>query len=117
MCSSRHRAVRSRCAATATPPHRHQAATVVALPPLLCRRRRAASTALLPLRCRRRQAAAIGDSQLCFLRCDDISDEETGRRGWVLLDLACSRRLLGEKVRSQGVLFCGFWKGARVIVT
>ena len=25
------------------------------------------------------------------------------------------RRLLGEKVRSQGVLFRGFWKGARVI--
>ncbi len=23
-----------------------------------------------------------------------------------------SRRLLGEKVRSQGVLFLGFWKGA-----
>jgi hypothetical protein len=27
-----------------------------------------------------------------------------------------SRRLLGEKVRSQGVLFRGFWKGARVIL-
>jgi hypothetical protein len=23
-------------------------------------------------------------------------------------------RLLGEKVRSQGVLFSGFWKGARI---
>jgi len=26
------------------------------------------------------------------------------------------RRLLGEKVRSQGVLFCGFWKVARVML-
>ena len=31
--------------------------------------------------------------------------------------LAGSLRLLGEKVMSQGVLFHGFWKGARVIVT
>jgi len=30
--------------------------------------------------------------------------------------LAGSLRLLGEKVMSQGVLFHGFWKGARVIL-
>ncbi len=30
------------------------------------------------------------------------------------LVLAWSRRLLDEKVRSQGVLFCGFWKFSEV---
>ena len=33
-----------------------------------------------------------------------------GRHDDILLDLARSRRLLDEKVRSQGVLFCGFRK-------
>jgi hypothetical protein len=42
--------------------------------------------------------------------------KQQGDEGWVLLDLAGSRRLLGEKVRSQGVHFCGFWKGAQVIL-
>ena len=51
--------------------------------------------------------------------CDDRwVDESQGCGGHdaLLLDLAGSRRLLGEKVRSQGVLFRGFWKGARVIL-
>ena len=52
------------------------------------------------------------------VRSEGRVDEGRGRGSHdaFLLDLAGSRRLLGEKVRSQGVLFRGFWKGARVIL-
>jgi len=37
--------------------------------------------------------------------------KQQGEEGGFYLIWLASRRLLGEKVRSQGVLFCGFWMG------
>jgi hypothetical protein len=43
--------------------------------------------------------------------------KQKGRGGWVLFDLACSHRLLGEKVRPRRYFFLVFWKGEREIQT
>jgi len=73
-----------------------------------------------PICCRRGHSHRTCGTAIACLRLKDERqvDVSRGRGGHddLLLDLDGSQRLLGEKVRSQGVLFRGFWKGARVIL-